>query len=137
MLVEKSLLLFGLSAIAVIIFAIVIVAAVQNSFSPPIQSFSQITSYGPVWKTDSWQCTSNSDYMIHGLIRGFKDAQYAIKISNIGTQSFYTFGYQGQSDSFSIGVEAGQTFTITRTGTVSGFLTLQTNTGATANCDSI
>jgi len=134
MLVEKSLLLFGLSAIAVIIFAVVIVATVQNSFSPQVQSFSQIISYGPVWSTDSWKCTSDSDFMVHAVIRGFEKAQFAIQISNIGTQSLYTFGYQGQTESFSIGAKANETFTITRTGTVSGFLTLQTNTGATASC---
>lgn len=134
MLVEKSLLLLGFSAVAVIIFAIVIVALVQNSFSPQTASFSQITSYGPVWSTDSWQCTSDSDYMIHGVLRGFENAQFSIQISDIGTQSLYTFGYQGQTESFSIGAKANETFTITRTGTVTGFLTLQTTTGATASC---
>jgi len=75
--------------------------------------------------------------MIHGVIRGFKDAQFTLQVSNAGTQSLYTFNYQGQTESFSIGADADQTFKITRTGTVSGFLTMQTDTGATASCTQV
>jgi hypothetical protein len=131
-LVEKSTLLLGIAGIAAIIFAVVIVAMVQNSY--PQSSFSKIISVGPVWDTDAWQCTSSSNFLVHGVLRGFADAQFAIDVSNIGSQSLYTYSYYGQTESFTVGAEANQSITITRTGTVSGFLTLQTNTDATANC---
>jgi len=121
-----------MSAVAVIIFAIVIVAIVDKS--APQATFSNIMTVGPVWSTESWQCTSNSDFLIHGMLRGFQNAQFAINISSHGTQSLYTFLNEGPPIAFTVGAEPNQTITITRTGTVSGFLTLQTNTGATASC---
>jgi hypothetical protein len=121
-----------MSAVAVIIFAIVIVSVVENSTTQP--TFSNIQTVGPVWSTESWQCTSNSDFLIHGMLRGFEGAQFAINISTHGTQSLYTFLNEGPPIAFTVGAEPNQTITITRTGTVSGFLTLQTNTGATASC---
>ena len=121
-----------MSAVAVIIFAIVIVAIVDKS--APQATFSNIMTVGPVWSTESWQCTSNSDFLIHGMLRGFQNAQFAINISSHGTQSLYTFLNEGPPIAFTVGAEPNQTITITRTGTVSGFLTLQTNTGAAASC---
>jgi hypothetical protein len=131
-LIDKSLLLLGFSAIAVIIFAIVIVSVVENSTTQP--AFSKIVTVGPVWATDSWQCTSNSDFLIHGFLRGFEGAMFAINVSNIGTQSLYTFLNEGTPIAFTVGAEPNQGIVITRTGTVTGFITLQTNTGATASC---
>jgi hypothetical protein len=128
---NRSQILLVAGAVIIIIFAIVIASIVQGK---PEGSFSKIVSYGPVWNTDTWQCTSNSDFMLHGVLRGFENAEFAIGVTNIGTQSLYTFSYYGQTESFSIGAEAGQTITIARTGTVSGFLTLQTSTGSTASC---
>jgi hypothetical protein len=127
---NRSQVLLVAGAVIIIVFAIAISSILQGK----PESFSQIVSVGPVWPTDTWQCTSNSDFMLHGVLRGFENAQFAIGVSNIGTQSLYTFSYYGQTESFSLGAEADQTITIARTGTVSGFLTLQTTTGATANC---
>jgi hypothetical protein len=121
-----------MSAVAVIIFAIVIVAMVENSAPQP--TFSKILTVGPVWNNESWQCTSNSDFLVHGMLRGFEGAQFSINIPTHGTQSLYTFLNEGPPIAFTVGAESNQPITITRTGTVSGFLTLQTNTGATASC---
>ena len=122
-----------MSAVAVIIFAIVIVAIVDKS--APQATFSNIMTVGPVWAPNvSWQCTSNSDFLIHGMLRGFEGAQFSINIPTHGTQSLYTFLNEGPPIAFTVGAESNQPITITRTGTVSGFLTLQTNTGATASC---
>jgi hypothetical protein len=68
------------------------------------------------------------------MLRGFEGAKFAISVSNIGTQSLYTFLNEGPPIAFTVGAEPNQSITITRTGTVSGFLTLQTNTGAIARC---
>lgn len=130
----RSQILLVAGAVIIIIFAIAIANIVQGD---PEGSFSQIVSVGPVWSTDTWQCTSDSDFMLHGVLRGFEAAEFSIGVSNIGTQSLYTFSYYGQTESFSLGAEADQIITITRTGTVSGFLTLQTTTGSTASCTQI
>jgi len=42
-----------------------------------------------------------------------------------------------QSTSFTIGAKADKTITITKTGGVSGFLTLQTSSDAIARCISV
>jgi hypothetical protein len=128
---NRSQILLVAGAVIIVVFAIAISDIIQGNQGG---SFSQIISVGPVWNTDAWQCTSDSDFMVHGVLRGFENAQFAIGVSNIGTQSLYTFSYYGQTESFSLGAQADQTITITRTGTVSGFLTLQTSTGATAKC---
>lgn len=132
--INRSQILLVAGAVIIVIFAIAIANIVQGN---PEESFSQIVSVGPVWTTDTWQCTSDSDFMLHGVLRGFEDAQFAIGVSNIGTQSLYTFSYYGQTESFSLGAEADQVITVTRTGTVSGFLTLQTNTNSDASCTQI
>jgi hypothetical protein len=131
---NRNQILLIAGAVIIIVFAIAIANILQGTSEG---SFSKIVSVGPVWTTETWQCTSNSDFMVHGVLRGFENAQFAIGVSNIGTQSLYTFSYYGQTESFSVGAEKDQTITITRTGTVSGFLTLQTSTGATANCIAI
>lgn len=131
---NRSQILLVVGAVIIIIFAIAIASVVQGK---PEGSFSKIVSYGPVWNADTWQCTSNSDFMLHGVLRGFENAQFAIGVTNIGTQSLYTFSYYGQTESFSIGAEAGQVITVARTGTVSGFLTMQTSTGSTSSCTQV
>ena len=128
---NRSQILLVAGAVIIIVFAIAIASIVQGG---PEATFSKIVSVGPVWDTNTWQCTSSSDFMVHSVLRGFENAEFAIAVSNIGTQSLYKFSYYGQTETFSIGAEAGQTITITRTGTVSGFLTLQTSTGSTASC---
>ena len=135
--VEKSIILLGFSAVAVIIFAIVISISYQTQIlsenSNP-QSFSQIITVGPVWDTDSWTCTSDKDFMVDGILRGLATSEFSINVSDQGTQSLYTFLYDGQPESFSIGSKANQNITIARVGTVTGFLTLQTSSDAKASC---
>ena len=90
---------------------------------------------GPVWATDSWSCTSSGDFMVYGALRALSDAQLAISITGVGTQSLYTFDTSNMQ-SFSVGAPADQTMILTRTGTVTGFITLQTTAGSTASCTS-
>ena len=132
------MILLGFSAVAVIIFAIVISISYQtqillseNSNTP---SFSQVITVGPVWKTTSWTCTSDKDFIVHGILRGIGSSQFSINVSEQGTQSLYTLLYDGQPESFSVGNKANQDITITRVGFVSGFLTLQTSSDAKASC---
>lgn len=125
--------LVGASTV-IIIFAIVITAAVQG---PPGQTFSQVITVGPIWNTDSWSCTSDDSFMIYGALRSLGPGnQLAIGITAIGTQSLYELD-AAKFETFSVGVPAGQTITITRTGTITGFLTLQTTSDASASCTQV
>ena len=118
------------AATIIIIFAIGITAAVQGQ---PEKPFSQIITVGPVWTLNSWSCTSDADFMVYGTVRALERAQLTIAISDLGTQALYTFD---PSDlySFSVGGPAGHTMTLTRSGTVTGWITLQTTSDATASC---
>ena len=117
-------------AVVIIVIAIAISAAVQG----PSISLSQIITVGPVWNGDSWTCTSDANFMVFGTLRGLAaDSQIAINVSGIGTQSFYTLE-PTQIESFSIGASADRSIIITRTGTVTGFITLQTTSDAIASC---
>ena len=119
------------AAVVIIVFAIGISAVVQGS---PEKAMSQIITFGPVWTTDSWECTSDADFIVHAVIRGIGETpMIEISVQDQGTQSFYNL-YIGESETFSVGNQADKTITITRTGTVTGFLTLQTTSGATAGC---
>jgi len=119
---------------AIIIFAIVITAVVQSSSD---KTFSQIITVGPVWNTDSWSCTSDRNFTIDGSLRALgSGSQLTIGITGIGTQSFYELS-AGQLETFSVGVPADQTITITRTGIVTGFITLQTTSDANASCTQV
>ncbi len=97
------------------------------------EPFSQIISVGPIWESNSWICVSDSDFIVHGTLRGLENSQLEIFIENVGTQSLYTIN-PGEMETFSIGSTAGNEIIITRTGTVTGFITLQTSTDATASC---
>jgi len=97
------------------------------------EPFSQVITVGPIWESDSWTCVSDSDFMVHGTLRGIGNAQLEIFIENVGAQSLYTIN-PGEMETFSIGSTAGNEIIITRTGTVTGFITLQTSTDATASC---
>lgn len=119
-----------ISAVIVIVFAIAITSAIQDK---PEKPFSKIITVGPLWEKTIWSCTSNRDFIIHGALRGLQGAQIAINISGLGTQSLYSFDPE-RMESFSIGSPAGHNMIITRTGTVSGWLTLQTVSDATASC---
>jgi hypothetical protein len=136
-LIDRSIILLGSAAVAVIIFAIVISISYQTQVllsDNNTQSFSKVVTVGPVWKTNSWTCTSDKDFIINGILRGIGTSQFSINVSEQGTQSLYTFLYDGQPESFSVGNKANQDITITRVGTVSGFLTLQTLSDAKASC---
>ena len=55
------------AAVVIIVIAIGIAAAVQGTTDRPM---SQIVTVGPVWPTDAWKCTSDSDFVVHAAIRG-------------------------------------------------------------------
>jgi hypothetical protein len=124
-----------LVAAVVIIAAFAIVAVVL--FQPKPESFSQILTFGPLWNNgNSWTCTSDASYIIYGALHGLGDSQITISIPDMGTQSLYQLD-AGHLQSFTIGSQAGHTMIITKTGTVTGWLTLQTMSGANANCTQI
>jgi len=115
-------------ATVIIVFTILITAALQ---SPP--AFSQIITVGPVWNADSWVCTSDANFVVDAALRGFGDSQLAITVSDGVKQSLYSL-VSGQMQTFSVGGTADVNIVITRTGTVTGFITLETAPGATASC---
>ena len=113
--------------------AVILITIVAFSVSEEEKSFSQILSVGPVWTTDSWLCISDADFMVYGNVRGLADSLLAINVSGIGTQSLYALE-EGHLESFSVGASGDQQIIITATGTISGFITLQTISNAEANC---
>jgi len=119
-------------SVAIIISAIVLV---DISRGPPEKALSKIITVGPVWPTNSWSCTSDADFVVHGVLRGLQGAQLEISISGLGSQSLFTFD-EGKMESFSVGSPAGNVMVITRTGTVTGWITLQTTSDAIARCTS-
>jgi len=118
-------------ATVIIVLAIVITAAVQGAQD---KSFSQVITVGPVWNTDVWYCTSDADFVVFGALRGIRDLpQVSIAITGVGTQSFYILEV-GALETINVGASADRTIIITRTGAVTGFITLQTTADATASC---
>jgi len=113
-----------------IILLVIIIPVILLTNTEP---FSQIITVGPVWESNSWSCVSDSDFMVHGILRGLENAQLEIFIENVGGQSLYTIN-PGEMETFSIGSTAGNEIIITRTGTITGFITLQTSADATASC---
>jgi len=126
---RSDLLLVG-GATVIIVFAIVISTAllVQSS-----QGLSQVITAGPMWTTNAWSCTSDADFMIHGALRANgPNNLISISMPTLGTQSLYALDQQ-KLETFSIGSPGG-TVIITRTGQITGFITLQTTSDATASC---
>ena len=120
--------------IIIIIFAIVITASVQSQTPKKEASFSKIITVGPVWTSDTWACTSDKDFVVHGALRGLNGSQLEISISDLGTQSLYTLD-AGKLETFSIGAAGGHAMSITRTiAPITGWLTLQTESDANASC---
>ena len=118
---------------AIIIFAIVIIAQVQDA---PEKTFSQVITVGPVWNANSWSCTSDADYMVHGVLVSYGNTTSVLQISiaGKGTQPDLRFT-PFEMRSFSIGGPADSTMSIgVNRGTITGFLTLQTMSDATASC---
>ena len=128
-LARSDVMLVG-GATIIIIFAIVITAAVQGE----PETFSEIQTYGPVWTAPTWTCTSDKDYMINGVLRGLSGAQLRITISGHGSQGLYAFAPVGSIKTFSVGADGGESITLIRDGTVTGWITLQTMSGAMASC---
>lgn len=118
-----------------IITIIIIVSAVAIIFSMQKheQTFSKIITVGPIWESDIWSCTSNSDFLVYGALRGLENTQISVSIPDLGTQSLYSLD-DGKMQTFTVGGQADQTVIITRTGVVSGWLTLQTMSDANATC---
>ncbi len=116
----------------IIIFAIAIATGVQ---SPTEKSFSQVITVGPVWTTNSWVCTSTSEYIVHGVLisYGNSTSTLSIAISGIGNQPDFEFTPL-KMESFSLGAPAGSSMTISSFGTITGYLTLQTMSDAEAIC---
>jgi len=126
------------AAVVIIVIAIGITSAVeQNSTGQPM---SKVITYGPVWPNDSWECTSDADFVVHAVLRGLENdsglPELRIEVEGQGSQSFISME-NSQSTSFTIGAKADKTITITKTGGVSGFLTLQTSSDSIARCTSI
>lgn len=128
--INKTPIFLTAVTILFIIFAIVIVAVLQGT---PEKPFSKIVTVGPVWNKTVWSCTSNENFIVHGVMRGLQGAELTIRISDLGTQSLYAFE-EGKMESFTVGSPADHTMEITRKGTISGWLTLQTVSGAKASC---
>ncbi len=124
------------SAVIIIVFAIVITAAVQASNETA--TFSKIITVGPVWRTDTWLCTSTEEFLVHGVLIAYTDvAGLTIAISGQGTQPDFRFA-QAEMKTFSIGGPADSSIRITRSvGVITGFLTLQTSSDATASCEQV
>jgi len=124
-------LLFISGATIIIIFAIVITASVQSSTIP---TFSQVITVGPVWNSDSWSCTSDAEYIVHATLISYNENNVLkIFLNTQGTQPDFRFTPL-EMQSFTVGGSADSIITITKSGSISGFITLQTTTGATASC---
>ena len=126
------------SATAIIIFSIVITAAVQGAQDTTENSFSQVITVGPVWKNDSWICTSDAEFMIHAVLVAYEqNSRLEIFVSGQGLQPDFAIQPR-EMKSFSIGGEADSSIRITGyEGRVTGFITLQTESGATASCENV
>ena len=126
------------AAVVIIVIAIGITAAVEQGSTG--QSMSKVMTFGPVWPNDSWQCTSDADFVVHAVLKGLINdsglPQLRIEVEGQGSQSFISME-NSQSTSFTIGSPADKEILITKTGGVSGFLTLQTSSDAQASCTSI
>jgi len=122
---------FIIIGITVIVLLAIIIPTMF--LTPNDEPFSKVITVGPVWDSDSWTCVSDSDFMVYGTLRGLGNSQLEIFIENVGGQSLYTIN-PGEMETFSVGNTAGSEIIITRTGTVTGFITLQTSTDATASC---
>ena len=91
-----------------------------------------------MWSTDTWLCTSNVEFMLHGVLISYADdAGLEIFVSGTGSQPDFLFQPR-EMKSFSIGGPADSSIRLTRTsGIITGFLTLQTTTDAIASCQQL
>ena len=130
-LLNKPSFLFVSAATVIIIFTIVITASIHSS---TMETFSQVKTFGPVWNSDSWVCTSDAEYIVHAtLITYQEDNMLTIKLNTRGTQPDFRLTPL-EIQSFTVGGPADSFITITKSGNISGYITLQTTSGATASC---
>lgn len=115
--------------IAILVSALAILFSIEGNG----QTFSKIITVGPIWESDTWSCTSDQDFLVYGALRGLENTQISISIPDLGTQSLYSLD-NGKMESFTVGAQSDQTLIITRTGLVTGWLTLHTMTDANATC---
>jgi len=132
--INKPSVLLVSAATVIIVFTIVITSSIQSS---TMSTFSQIITVGPVWEGNSWVCTSDAEFIVHGTLIAYSEQNsLTIAVSTQGTQpDFVLTPFEMQS--FSVGGPADSTITISRTGTITGFVTLQTASGAIASCDEL
>ena len=128
---SKPSVLIVSAATVIIIFTIVITASIQSS---TMETFSQVITVGPVWNTNSWTCTSDADYILHAtLITYDEDNMLTISHTTRGSQPDFRLTPL-EMQSFSVGGTADSIITIAKRGSTSGYITLQTTSGATASC---
>ena len=123
---------FFAGSTAIIIAAIAISGAIQGESQ---KSFSQVIIVGPVWSDQGWQCTSDQDFVVHAALRGIGGAELSIRVSDLGTQSLYALA-TNRLTPFSVGANGGDSVTLIKDGTVSGWLTMETSSNAKAKCTS-
>ena len=131
---KANIFLFAVSTI-IILMAIAISAVVVSQSE---KSFSQVITVGPVWTTNVWACTSDSEYIVHGVLISYGDfpSILTIAITGIGSQPDFELTPL-KMESFSVGAPADSTMTISSFGTITGYLTLQTMLGVEASCRQI
>ena len=124
------------AAVIIIVFAIVITAAVQGS--EEARTFSKVKTVGPVWHTDTWVCTSTKEFLVHGVLIAYaNNVGLTIAVSGQGTQPDFRL-QQNDLKTFTIGGPAGSNIRISKSlGELSGFLTLQTSSDAKASCKEV
>ena len=128
---SKPSVLFVSAATVIIVFTIVITAVVQSENET---SFSQISTVGPVWPSSAWICTSDAEFMVHAALIAYDEPNgLTISIQSRGSQPDFEL-FPLELVSFSVGAKGDDVITITRSGSISGYITLQTVSGATASC---
>ena len=128
---SRSSIFLTIASVIIIIFAIVITSIVQG---PSPKAFSQIITVGPIWTKNSWSCTSDADFIVNAALRGLgNSSRLTIAISGLGSQSLYSLD-AGKMQTFTLGSPAGHNMSLIATGTVTGWITLQTTSGAKASC---
>ena len=99
-----------------------------------METFSQVITAGPVWTTDSWICTSDAEFIVHAVLIAYDEPnELTIIVSTQGTQPDFELTPL-KMQSFTVGGSADSIITISRSGTITGFITLQTTSGANASC---
>ncbi len=120
------------AATIIILMAIAISAVVHGPTEKP---FSQVITVGPVWTTTSWVCTSSSEFVVHGALIAYGDSPSILSIAITGRGNQPDFQLTPlKMESFSVGGPAGGDIIIASSGTITGYLTLQTTSDAEASC---